>query len=331
MSEANASATAVVLSGSIGTEDRSRRNLYVGALNRASGQTEELSTLVGDDTMSRDALKQIAVTLTTYSGHMEASRRENALRGTQAEAELRTALDLASKDIAEAVDTVTDRSQERFAQERQQGRIITLVAAACAVLALIALLRLQAGTLARSNRILNLPMAAATVLVTIELLMMGYAGLVRTTALGRAETNGYRAIQATALLQRSAFELQSQLSLDLLSGQTDDSEIRRLQLTGSVNSNLAALASIADSDRERAAITELGIRWDRYQQATGPLVQGKGAATPATITRVPEFRAYRPSTGSTPRSRACCSTTGASSPAGSTMPPGQRDGSPGWP
>lgn len=283
VSEANASATAVVLSGAIGTEDRSRRNLYVEALNRASAQTEELSTLVGEDRVSRDALKQIAVALTTYSGHMEASRRENSLRGTQAETELRTALDLASKDMAGAVDTVTERSQTRFAEERQRGRIITLVAAACAVVALAALLRLQAGTLARSNRIVNLPMAVATVLVVVELLMLGYAGVVRSTALGRAETDGYRAIQATALLQRSAFELQSQLSLDLLSGQTENSDTRRLQLTGSINSNLAALSSIADTDRERAAITELGTRWDRYQKATAPLVEGKGAATPATI------------------------------------------------
>lgn len=284
VSEANASATAVVLSGSTGTEDRSRRNLYVEALNRASVQTEELSALIGDDPVSSDALKQIAVALTTYSGHMEASRKENALRGTEAETELRTALDLASKDMAGAVDTVTDRSQTRFTQERQEGRIITLVAAACAMIALAFLIRLQVGTLARSNRIVNLPMAAATVLVTLELLALGYAGVVRSTALGRAESDGYRAIQATALLQRSAFELQSQLSLDLLAGQTENSEVRRLQLTGSVNSNLAALSSIADTDRERAAITELGTRWDRYQQATGPLVQGKGAATPATIT-----------------------------------------------
>ncbi len=284
VSEANASATAVVLSGATGTEDRSRRSLYVEALNRASAQTEELSTLVGDDATSGDALKQIAVALTTYSGHMEASRRENALRGDEAETELRTALDLASNDIAGAVDTVTDRSQARFTEERQEGRIITLVAAGCAMVALAALLRLQAGTLARSNRIVNLPMAVATVLVTLELLVLGYAGVVRSTALGRAESDGYRAIQATALLQRSAFELQSQLSLDLLAGQTENSETRRLQLTGSVNSNLAALSSIADTDRERAAITELGIRWDRYQQATGPLVEGKGAATPATIT-----------------------------------------------
>ncbi|MDH4077937.1 MAG: hypothetical protein OEW29_18580, partial [Acidimicrobiia bacterium] len=234
VSEANAAATAVVLSGAIGTEDRSRRSLYVQALNRASAQTEELSTLVGEDTESRGALKQIAVALTTYSGHMEASRRENALRGTQAEAELRTALDLASRDMAGAVDTVTDRSQTRFGEQRQQGRIITIVAAACAAVALAALIRLQAGTLARSNRIVNLPMAAATVLVAIELIMLGYAGVVRTTALGRAETDGYRAIQATALLQRSAFELQSQLSLDLLSGQTENSGTKRLQLTGRV-------------------------------------------------------------------------------------------------
>ncbi len=283
VSEANASATAVVLSGATGTEDRSRRNLYVEALNRASAQNEELSTLVGDDATSRDALKQIAVALTTYSGHVEASRRENALRGSEAETELRTALDLATKDMAGAVDTVTERSQDRFDEERQEGRIITLVAAFCALVALAALLRLQAGTLARSNRIVNLPMAAATVLVALELLMLGYAGVVRSTALGRADDEGYRAIQATSLLQRSAFQLQSQLSLDLLSGQSEDSEVRRLQLTGSINSNLAALSSMADSKREQAAISELGIRWDRYQQATAPLVEGKGAATPATI------------------------------------------------
>lgn len=283
VSEANASATAVVLSGATGAEDRSRRSLYVEALNRASAQTEELSTLVGDDATSRDALKQIAVALTTYSGHMEASRRENALRGTEAETELRAALDLASTDIAGAVDTVTERSQARFDEERQRGRIITLVAAGWAVVALAALLRLQAGTLARSNRIINLPMAVATVLVALELVVLGYAGVVRSTALSRAESDGYRAIQATALLQRSGFQLQSQLSLDLLAGQAENSDTRRLQLTGSVNSNLAALSSIADTDRERAAITELGIRWDRYQQATAPLVEGKGAATPATI------------------------------------------------
>ncbi len=283
LSEANAAATAVVLSGAYGTEDRSRRNLYVEALNRTAVQVETLGTLVGDDDTSHDALQQTAVALTGYSGHMEASRRENTLRGTQAEAELRAALDLASKDMVKSIDIVTDRSQARFAQERQQGRLLTLAAAVCAVIALLVLLRLQAGALARSNRILSLPMAAATLLVVLELAVLAYAGFVRSTSLSRAETEGYQTIQATALLQQSAFELQSQLSLDLLSGVSEESEVLRLRLTGTVNSNLAALATLADSERERAAITELGVRWDRYQKATAPLAQSKGSATPAAI------------------------------------------------
>lgn len=279
-SEANAAATAVVLTGADGgTEDRARLNLYTDAVDRSAAQTVALAALVGDDDQSQAALRRTGTALTTYAADVEAARRENALRGPNASADLQAALNLASTDMAQAVTTVTTQSRGRFNDLRSQGNLLLGVTAAAAVVALGGLAWLQRGTLARSNRILNVPMVVATALVVIDLGAVAVAGLNRSSALSRADTDGYQAVQVTSDLQSQAFQLQSDLSLRLLNGTPVDTA-RQSRLVQLVQQNLDNLSRQADTGRESAAVSELRTRWDRYQQATAALpAQTSGTAS----------------------------------------------------
>lgn len=114
LAEANAAATGAFLSGTTGAEDRSQRNLYLDDLSRSSAQTEQLAALV-DDQASHEALRTVSSALLSYSGKIEASRRESQLGGSGSETTLRSALGLASNDMAGATGAITERSQARFA------------------------------------------------------------------------------------------------------------------------------------------------------------------------------------------------------------------------
>ncbi len=282
-SEANAAATAVVLTGADGAEDRARLNLYTDAVDRSAAQTVALAALVGDDQQSQTALRRTGTALTTYAADVEAARRENALGGSNASADLQAALNLASTDMTQAVTTVTTESQSRFGDLRSQGNLLLGLTAGAAVVALAGLAWLQRGTLARSNRILNLPMVVATALVVIDLGAVAVAGLNRSSALNRADTDGYQAVRVTSDLQSQAFQLQSDLSLRLLTGAAADTASQS-RLTQLVQQNLDNLSRQADTEREAAAVNELRTRWDRYQQATTALpAQASGSQRTAAI------------------------------------------------
>ena len=69
--------------------------------------------------------------------------------------------------IAPAVATVTERSQGQFDRESSTGRVLGIVAIALGALALLQLVRLQLGTVKRSNRLLNVGYLAATVALLV--------------------------------------------------------------------------------------------------------------------------------------------------------------------
>ena len=192
VAEANASATAVFLSGATGTEDRGRRNLYLDALERSARQTEEVAGDVGDDDVSHAALKDVTAALATYSGEIEASRLANQLGQAGADASLLRALDLTQTTIAPAVATVTERSQAQFDRESSTGRVLGIVAIALGALALLQLIRLQLGTVKRSNRMLNVGYLAATVALLVAVALLGQQLLVRSSALSNAEDRWVR-------------------------------------------------------------------------------------------------------------------------------------------
>lgn len=297
VAEANAAATAAFLSTSAtGTEDRVNRNLYLDAIRRASGQSEEVSAIIGSNDEAHEALKDIAVSLNIYSGRIEAARVANSNDLPGADVQLREALGIVQTDVATAVATVNVQGQDQLDAERTTGRILAIAAVGIGVLTLLGLFWLQVGLLNRTNRILNPLLVIATLLVATVLgyLVIGPAN--RALALNQATDGGYDAIATTSEIQTTAFSLQSQLSLQILdsaSGAGASGEDLE-PLFADVATRIGDLAAGADSDRERAAAETLQIRWARYeaaardiqteadrgnQDAAVELFQGDGLAT----------------------------------------------------
>lgn len=268
VAEANTAATATFLSTSAtGTEDRVNRNLYQDAIRRASGQSEEVSAIIGSDDDAHDALKDIAVALTVYSGQIEAARVANNNDLPGAESQLRDALAVVQEDVATAVETVNARGQAQLESERTTGRLLTLAAIAIGVITLLGLLRVQAGLLKRTNRILNPLLVIATLLIATVLGYLIVGPAARAQALESASEGGYDAINTTSEIQASAFSLQSALSLKILdSGTGSASSTEDLEpLFVEVGDKINQLEAGADSNREMAAAQTLRIRWDRYE------------------------------------------------------------------
>ena len=262
VAEANAAATSVFLAGSTGVEDRARRVLYVDALQRSARQTEEVAGLVGDDEAAHEALQSISVALTTYSGQIEASQTANELDQDDADVPLRNALDLTQTEITTAVDQLTAKNQADLDDKTTSGLILTLVALAVGAAVVVLLTWIQIGVFRRSNRVLNIGLVLATILVLATLVVIGNGTVRRVQALRNAEAGGYDSIVATSALQSSAYELQSQISLRLLGASSED-----LAATfDTIDDEIDEVAADADSTRERAAATELGVRWERYRE-----------------------------------------------------------------
>jgi hypothetical protein len=83
----------------------------------------------------------------------------------------------------------------------------------------------------------------------------------RNQALDQAAEGGYDAIATTSVIQTSAFDLQSRLSLEILDGRGDDLDAAYAEVTDRIE----ALRQGADSDRELAAADALAVRWTRYE------------------------------------------------------------------
>ncbi|MEM7275158.1 MAG: hypothetical protein AAF547_18900 [Actinomycetota bacterium] len=267
VAEANAAATAAFLSTSTtGAEDRVNRNLYLDAIRRASGQTEEVSAIIGPDEEAHDALKEIGFSLNTYSGQIEAARVANANDLPNADTQLREALRIIQVDVADSVATVTARGQSQLESERTTGRLLAWLSIGLGVVTVLALLRVQLGLYRRTNRVFNPLLVLATVLVATVLGYLTVGPSTRALALDSASTGGYDAIATTSELQTTAFDLQSLLSLEILdSGTGRTAELE--PLFTDVAAGIDRLLAGADSDRERAASQALLVRWTRYEDA----------------------------------------------------------------
>ena len=132
-----------------------------------------------------------------------------------------------------------------------------------------ALVWFQVGVYRRSNRIVNIGLAAATIALAAAILVIGNGLATRTAALDNAEQGGYDSIVTTSRLQAAAYELQSQLSLQLLGAGSGD----RDELTVQLDADMVTISSDADSTRERAAARELEVRWTRYRDVTAAIAE----------------------------------------------------------
>jgi hypothetical protein len=266
VAEANTAATAAHLATrASGEEDRISRNLYRSALQRASGQSEEVSAIIGGDPVAHEALKDIGVALTDYSGRIEAARVSNINGLKGADQQLREAIQIVQTDVNDAVIVVNGQGQMQLQTEREDGRFLTWAAIALGLATLAALLYVQSQLLARTNRILNPLLVVATILIAAVVGYLTIGPVARGRTLDNAAQGGYDAITATSDIQTAAFDLQTRLSLQLL--ESGDEDIT--PLLAEVETAIDRLSEGVDSPREEAAAATLAIRWRRYEAVVG--------------------------------------------------------------
>lgn len=280
IAEADAASAAVFLSGADG--DREQRRLYEVALERATGQLEEVARLVGDDEVAHESIKEISADLVRYAGLVEAARLAtvNSLPG--ADSDLLSAIDIVQDGIVPEVQALTARAQADLDDDVDSGTIATAIALAWSAVVVVLLLAAQAHLRARTNRLIAPAVALATLLILTTGIWMAAAWIARQADLDDARDGGYDSIALTADIQTSAFRYKTLESLALLGAgdiaeqdtlatrlaavPIDDEVIADARTGDAVGAGLLLEANRrADSAREQAATTELLVRWDRYR------------------------------------------------------------------
>lgn len=286
LAEADAAASAAFLSGT--DEDPEARRSYEQALERASRQLEEVSSLIGDDERAHDALGDLGVLVTRYAGLVESARALQASGATAADERLVEALDLLGAAVGDRAADLTAATEERLADDAASPVVGVAVAVALAALAVAALVAVQLALARRTRRLVNPGLLLATVLVVVA---GGWllAGHLRARAdLDDARVDGYESIVVTAGIQVDGQRARTDETVALITGDrdrlddadeaagrltdrpvTDDAVTRAragedLDLVG----RLGDAAARADSPRERAATAELLVRWQRYAEAS---------------------------------------------------------------
>ncbi len=302
LAEADAAATAAFLSGR--DEDPEQRRLYEQALARAGQQVDEVASLAGKDTDIRAVLNRISVQVTRYAGLVEAARATNKAASADANGYLVAAVSLADQLVSGDVRMLADDSQSNLRRDQNQrirGLAVALVALA---VALAALGYGQFRMTRTSRRILNLPLAVATILILVAFGWLARAGQASGTALNEARNDGYNSIVLTAQLGTAGFGAKAAETLAVITGDAgqrrradeDAGRVAASPITpavadairkgaaGSAPGGLFGQAAVAaDSPRERAAVAEAGLRWQRYVASVGAL---RAAPNPAAATAI---------------------------------------------
>jgi hypothetical protein len=260
VAESNSAATGAFLSASEGSENRLQRSLYLDALARATGNAEQVASLVGDNEASHVALREILESLTEYSGQIEAARLASEVGDPRAVPQLRDALVRTQAEVASSVDTVTAEMQAQLDDRSSGGRSLTLAAIAAGVVSLIVLLVIQRELYSRTKRLLNPPLILGTLLILLATTLLISSATVREVAVNNALDGGYDSITTTAQIQRAAYALQSESNLALLGNETGDVGT----LEARVQLGIEDAVAQADSVRETAAASQLRTRWERY-------------------------------------------------------------------
>jgi hypothetical protein len=288
LAEADAAATAAFLSR---PEDRESRALYEQALARASAQIEDVSALIGADPVTHESLKDLSVAVIRYAGLVEAARATNRAGIAEAPGYLVDALNLLGATVADDATRLTDATQRRFERDEDRRDTGVLPAVAVAVVALGVLVAAQLWTFRQSRRVVNLPMAVATLLLVGAIGWLVAATFQSRTDIETARADGYDSITLTSRIQTAAYRAKADETVALITGDA----ARRTSATATAQSLLAGpatpaavdavrqgrapgvqglltdAAGVADSDRERAAVAEMLVRWQRYQDTAAQL------------------------------------------------------------
>lgn len=260
IAEADAANTAVFLSGT--ATDRQQQSLFENAISRAPQQLEDVSTGIGDDPESHDALKRVASQLPEYARLAERARLANLAGEPTATEDLQRAFELVSGDNGMIANTriVTDRTQAGFDDDLVSGNLEWVGAMAALLVSLAVLFFAQLNLRKRTRRTFNLPLVLATLCVIGLGVWLSLALAGRQSDLESAQTEAYDSIALTGELQTVAFEYKTAEALAIITGEPAvfplDTELIDLQLD--------LLLASADSTRESGAVELLQARWDRY-------------------------------------------------------------------
>lgn len=289
LAEADAAATAAFLSGR--TEDPESRRLYEQALARANEQLQDVAALIGDDEGAHENLTTLAVAVTRYAGLVEAGRATNQAGVADASRYLVDALNLLATTVADDAARLTDATQRRFERDKDRRDTGVLPAVALGVITLAVLAVAQLWVFRQSRRLLNIPLAVATLLLVGVIGWLGVATLRSGNDIEQARADGYDSITLTSRIQTAAYRAKADETVALITGDAT----RRTSATAAaqaVLSNRATAAAVdavrqgrdpavpglltdaaaeADSDRERAAVAEMLVRWQRYQDTAAQL------------------------------------------------------------
>lgn len=274
IAEADAANTAVFLSGiDGGDEDVSQRRLYESALARAPQQIEDISAGIGEDEITHDSLKEVALQLTEYAGVVERARLANAngLAGADASLEDSLALTGGPNGMLVKAGEITSRTERRFSNDVSAGGILMAIAVASLVVTLILLVFGQIRLRQLTKRLLNVGLVLSTICVVVLVAWLASASLGRQADLGNATDEVVLDIARSAELQTAAFEYKTQETSAII--RQDANELPDPVILGDIDLFLSNIVDSSDSNRERALATEVGIRWDRYLMASGVIAQ----------------------------------------------------------
>ena len=267
LAEADAANTAVFLSGDI--EDRRQRRLYEQAVGRAPEQIEQISARIGSDDVAHEALQALGSQLVTYSGLVERARLGNQqnLDGAVGDLSASVALVGGEAGMLSEVAIVTERAQQALDDDISVAFLSYLGLILLIVVLIVLLVVAQRWLTKRTRRTLNLPLVLATLLIGILAVWMIAAPALRSADFDEAQDRGYSSIAATAALQAETFGFKTQESTAVITGVAMDNAARQNRLS-QVEAQIGRVRSLADSDRERAAVDELQVRWQRYLEAS---------------------------------------------------------------
>lgn len=302
LAEADAAASAAFLSGR--DEDPEQRRLYEEALGRAGRQVEEIASLAGQDPAVRAVLGRVSVQVTRYAGLIEAARASNKSATPDANGYLVSAVQLAEQLVGGDVKALADNAQATLRHD-QDHRSAGFILAAAALVAVLAVLGFGQARLVRvSRRIVNLPLALATALTLVALGWLLYANRSSGNDMAAARNDGYDSIVLTARLAGAGFGAKASETLAAITGDAAQRRqadvdaaqvatgpfaaitadlVRRGQAQAAPAGLLRDAAIAADSPRERAAVAEAGLRWQRYQATVATLRAAPNAAAAKAV------------------------------------------------
>ena len=259
--EADAAAVSVHLAGADG--NREQRRLFEQAIERATTSLERVARLVGDDEPSHDSLQEIASRTAEYAGLIEASRLASVEGLVGADTTLQQASSMNRSEISPEVETIASRARDRF--NDQISSTWYFVAFGVLAVALIVLIMMQVVLTRQFHRIVNVPLALATIALLVVVYMAAQGFAQQQRALGNAESDAFEAIVVSEEIQQTAYRHRAIGTTSVLTRASAAGQLESLEAAFSGDNNLLDQAFLAaSSPRERAAATEIAIRWDRY-------------------------------------------------------------------